>query len=324
MHAIDWNEPVWLKAMVYGKSGSGKTSIGVSAPRPLILLNQVQALVHIKEAAKRLGKPTPPVLIMSSMADYRAVLKALRAPKDKPFQVIAEPPRDADGNITGPPRVVLELPEWPATVVLDDVTDAAEIITAEIRRESPPQLGKDGLPVDSDRFWNELRKRFLAFTRAFRDVPLHTLFLALLDHRPAREDDPDSKDWTGPMVPMRAFPGMLMASVAAVGVAYRKRVVSKDKDGKPVVSFHWAVATQASEAYEIKPHPALRPYEVPDFSSWVMRIVDPDAPAPPAPPPMDTASVMLDESKPETKPEQTKNDAEMKGDSDGDVRSEGA
>lgn len=292
---FDSSDSNTIKALIYGKPGSGKTNIGVSAPKPLILLTERQAVPNIKKAAKRLGRPRPPTFPISSLDDFRAVAKAFHGDRSKPFTVI-------DG-VTGDVR--FELAEWPETVVVDSLTDACELVTEEIRRQAPPRPGKDGLPVDSERYWNVLSDRCAKLIRAYRDLPAHVLFLCLLKDKETGEGEEKSRV-IAPQLPMNALVNVVMAAVNVVGVTYRRRgdaVQATDPDGKPAVRpdgkplmvrpMAYGVATTGPDFMELKPFPPLRDNEVTDFSSWVKRINgEDDGQAPP--PPMDTSAVTAD------------------------------
>lgn len=255
----DVNEDRFLKALVYGGSGTGKTNFGVSAPKPIILLSEQQAVPHIRAAALRLGRPNPPVLVMESLDDYRCALTALRGDKAKPFVV-----RDLDG------KEVMTLAEWPETAVLDSVTDACELVSQEIRTQSPPKTGKDGLPVDSERYWNVLADRAQKLIRAFRDLPMNVLFLCLLDERITEDEDGKKSKWVGPQLAMRKMPGVIQAAVNVVGVTYRRRAKVADKQGNRPNEY--GIATIGPDYFQLKPFPPLRDHEVTDFSSWCARI----------------------------------------------------
>lgn len=266
MKAIDMNvdEDRHLKALVYGQSGTGKTSFGVSAPKPIILLSEKQAVPHIRAAALRLGRQNPPVLVMESLDDYRYALTAFRGDKAQPFTV-----KDADG------AVVYQSAEWPETAVLDSVTDACELVSEEIRVQSPQKTGRDGLPVDSERYWNVLADRTSKLIRAFRDLPLNVLFLCLLDERITKDDDgKELSRWMGPQLMMRKMPAVVQAAVNVVGVTYRRRAKSADKDGNR--SMEYGIATVGPDYMQLKPFPPLRDYEVTDFTSWCQRIAGVD------------------------------------------------
>jgi hypothetical protein len=240
-----------LKGLVYGKSGTGKTNFGVSAPRPLILLNERQAIVNIRKAAERLKVPMPSVLLCKSVDDYRDVLRACHGDRTKTFRVMRED------------KVLFELATWPETIVLDSLTEVCELVAEEIREQSPPKLGKDGLPVDSERYWNVFGDRASKLIRAFRDVDLNVLYLCLLDDRVIGEGD-DAHRWVGPSLSMRKLPQVVQAAVNVVGVTYRK--LGKDKQPE------YGVMTIGPDFMETKPFPPLRQYEVTNFASWCERI----------------------------------------------------
>jgi hypothetical protein len=281
-----------VKALIYGKPGSGKTNIGVSAPKPLILLTEMQAAPNIKKAAARLGRKVPPTFPIRSLDDFRAVVKAAHGDRSKPFTV--QNPTTGD--------VLFALDEWPESIVMDSLTDACEMVSEEIRRQSPPRQGKDGLPVDSERYWNVLMDRCSKLVRSFRDLPFHVLFLALLKDKETGEGDEKSR-YIGPQLPMNALPNVVMSAVNVVGVTYRRRGLpipspdgTKTGEGKPVMvrPMAYGVATTGPDFMELKPYPPLRDNEVTDFASWVKRINGEDD-GQAAPPPMDTTAVTTDE-----------------------------
>lgn len=249
----------WLKALVYGKPGTGKTGFGVSAPEPLILLNEMQAQPHIRAAQGRVGRKAYGVLHMQCVQDYRNVARAFHGDRTKPFVVRAV---GKDGA-TDSGEVVFERPAWPQTVVLDSLTEALNLIEAEIREESPPKIGKDGLPVDSERYWNVFADRASKLIRTFRDVEANVLFLCLLDLKETGEGEQKVR-WVGPQLVMRKLPGVVCAAVNVVGVT--KRQLAADKTSV------YGISTIGPEYMELKPFHPLRPVEVMDFSSWVQRI----------------------------------------------------
>lgn len=247
-----------LKALVYGKSGTGKTTFGVSAPRPLILLSEGQAVPNIRAAAKRHGTEAE-VLFMESLDDYRNVIRALNGDPAKPFVVV--------DSIHGE---LLRMDPWPESVVIDSLTDACELVSKEIREQSPPRAGKDGLPVDSERYWNVFSDRAQKLIRAFRDAPLNVLFLCLLDDRELGKDDAKVR-WVGPQLAMRKLPAAVMAAVNVVGVTYRKRATKPDPVTKELPMIY-GIQTTGATFMELKPFPPLRDNEVTDFKSWCQRV----------------------------------------------------
>lgn len=261
MRRID-EEPseAFLKAAIYGPPGTGKTDFSVSAPRPLILLSERQGMATVRAAAKRRGVPMPAVLYMERLEDYRDVLRALHGPRDAAFRVTS---KGANGE-----RATVYEGAWPETVVLDSLSDACELVEAEIRNEAPPEKAKDGLEKWTERHWSALRDRCEKLIRAFRDAPLHVLFLALQDDRMVGEGEEASRQ-VNPALPMRALPGVLCASVNVVGITSR-RIDDRGEDGQRNIVHE--VRTVAPGHYMVKPFRPLRDVETPDFSSWVERV----------------------------------------------------
>lgn len=247
---------IYVKACVYGPSGTGKTTLGVTAPKPLILLSETQGQLHIKQAAQRMGIAEPEILQMETLDDYRCVLRALHGDKSKPFKVT-----DIEGN-------TMVEGDWPETAVIDSLTDAARLIVKEIRTISPPKAGKDGLPVDAQRFWNTLQDRLQNLILAFRNAPVHVLFLALADDRMVGPDDQQVRSVT-PDLPMRKMANFLAGACNVMGYSYRaeKRTGNQVQTG-------FGVLFSAGEAFLLKQCAPLRPVERADFRAFIEAILN--------------------------------------------------
>lgn len=267
----------FLNVALYGKPGTGKTSMGVSAPRPLILLSEAQGMLHVEQAAQRLHKPVPPVVYCDHLQDYRNVLRAFWGPKSEPFRVFETYEEDGEKKR----RLELELAEWPETVVIDTLTDVCRLAVNEIREQSPPKKGKDGLPVDSQRFWNVLGDRIDRLILGFRDAPVHTVFLCQVDDREVGDEDDKRRQMT-PDLATRKHAGKLCSAVNVVGYSYRREI-----RGKGQADLQWGVMTVGPEYMMLKPLRPLRDIEVPNLGSWIDRVFGsittvPAAPAPSA------------------------------------------
>jgi len=266
---FDSHEAVHVKALIYGKPGTGKTTMGVSAPKPLILLSERQGMTHVRQAAAMIGRQPVGVLFMDGIEDYRCVLRTLAlatqqpALRDGPFVV-----KDAHGSI------LFESETWPETVVIDSLTDVCRLIDAQILLESPPKLGKDNLPVNSERYWSVLRDRCEKFIRSFRDIDFHVLYLCLEDDKTIGEGD-EAERKVGPALPMRALPDTVAAAVNVVGVMARRIRQRANPDGtrSEEAAIDYLVRTVGPQWYLLKPYRPLLDLEQPDFSSWVARIV---------------------------------------------------
>jgi hypothetical protein len=263
MQVIDLESPDagWLKVLLYGAPGTGKTNFGVSAPKALILLSEAQAIPNIKAAMVRLGVRPVGVLHMTSIGDYVAVQKAFKGDPSKPFTIRFDPTDPKDPSTA---RVV-ELAEWPETVVIDSLTEVCGLIKQAIRAESPPKLGKDNLPVDSERFWNVMEERSTRFIKSWRDVPRHVVFICLIDDRIVGEGDEAHRE-VKPDLPMRKLPAIASAAVNVVGVTYRRNIVDAVNGA---VSLEYGINTIAPEYVLTKPFPPIPGNARPDMRRWI-------------------------------------------------------
>jgi hypothetical protein len=261
---FDSSEKVHVKALIYGKPGTGKTTMGVTAPKPLILLSERQGMTHVRHAAAMIGRQPIGVLHMRDLNDYRMVLRTLLlATRNPDLRSESFVIRDDAGEI------VFESPEWPETIVLDSVTDACRLVDAQIMVESPPKLGKDNLPVNSERYWSVLKDRCEKLIRGFRDIDFHVLYLCLEDDKTIGEGE-EAERKVGPALPMRSLPDTVAAAVNVVGVMSRKirRADSTSDDAE----IDYLVRTVGPQWYLLKPFRPLHDVEVADFSSWVDRL----------------------------------------------------
>ncbi len=281
------DEQYW-KICITGPGGTGKTTLGVSAPKPLIVLSERQGLPSIKAAAKRLGVPVPPVVYVDVAEDYRTVLQALRAPKDKPFVLI--------DKSTGEVVMELAVEDWPQTVIVDSLTDACDVVKRELDDQAPNKKGRDGLPVMARGKWGVWTDRCMGLIKSFRDLPMHVVFLCLISDR--TKEDADGNITERIVQPKLATHGMGPQLCAAVNImGYTRRKV---EGNVPI----YGVLTIAPEYMLSKPCEPLQQWEVPDLSSWIERLngnltVMPDFP--------DMSDEVIPPKEPE-KPEQTTDD----------------
>lgn len=289
MRRLDANggapKELFLKAAITGVGGTGKTSFGVTAPKPVIILTELQGMLHVEQAAHRLQIPTPPVLYAETAEDLRRIHKALRSPVyrggvDHATAAAVTTPEE----LAQVKRLVIEEigidMEYPETVVLDSLTDACGLLISEIREVSPQKIGRDGLPADAQRFWGVLIDRCVGVIKSFRDLPMHTLFLCQLDDRTSGEGE-EAMRIVQPRLPTKQLAAELCHAVNVLGYTYRTQ-----KDPKKASQVVYGIATSGPEYMMTKQLPPLRPVEVPNFSSWVDRVRGllteaPDAPSAP-------------------------------------------
>jgi len=279
------NEPDedFVNMLVYGRSGTGKTTLGCTAPKPLFLLSERQGWDSIRKASKALGQKPPPTFLLQHNRDLQDAIRALNS--DHPIQTLVkalvwndeqreakkenrEPDPEiakerADETIAGLPYTDVK------TIVLDSITDFFRLVSEEIDEQAPPKLGKDGLPVKADRYWATLRERCERTVRRFRDVPFHVLYLALLDDRTVGDDDQKTRQ-VGPDCPMRALPSAIMACTNMVGIMSVQVKLQPKKDGEQQDALvrHW-VRFAGPDWMMTKPNRPLRDIEVPNVSVWL-------------------------------------------------------
>jgi hypothetical protein len=270
----------YLKVLVYGRSGVGKTTLGVTAPEPLILLSERQGYKAVKDAAQRLGVPLPPTIWIQTLDDLRAAVSVLQVDEVEPIPTIM---RKLLGDKDAA-AVVANLPyRRPQTVVFDSMTDIFRLISEDIERTAGKKIGKDGLEAKHERYWGVLRERGEKLIRAARDLPYHVLFLALLDDRTVGEGEEQSRV-IGPECPMRAMPNALVAATNLAGIASIKERARKDDDGKVTYEYQHFVRFAGPSWMATKPLRPLGDVEPPHFGAWIARVSSRDAEAASVPP----------------------------------------
>ena len=251
-------ERFW-NVLVYGRSGTGKSSLGVTAPDPVILLGELQGFESIRDAAHRLSKPVPPCFHITSAQELRQAIMILRDREDPaPIAKLA-----AAHGAAG-----VELPyDRPGTVVIDSHTEMMKLLCDEIDEQSPPRIAKDGLPERSKRFWGVLSTRSDRLLRAFRDLPYHVLLLARLVDKEIGEGREKSR-YVGPDLPMNKL-GELTASITnAVGLSFKEAVPQLKDDTEHV----FRVRFSGPSHFLTKPLRPLADVESPDVSDWLARL----------------------------------------------------
>lgn len=285
-----------FNVLIFGPTGSGKSSFGATAPKPLVLLSEAQGRVSVKQRARMVGRPNDPrVIYMERLQDYRDVAAALHGPKDQPFRIrwteIIEKraKRDENGAIvrdekSGRPVIedvvvqeagVTEFEGWwPETVVLDSLTDAASLLRNEIEKDHPlPKDSKTGMRTFTLQHWGILKDRGIRLIRAFRDVPVHTIFLAQIQTKLIETSDGRKTRIVGPEMPGKSLQVPLVQAVNLAGISERQapdfdRRASKKGD----LPVRWQIRCVGREEEQVKPSRPLHDIEVPDFSEWLKRL----------------------------------------------------
>jgi hypothetical protein len=271
----DESDDTFFKMLAYGRTGTGKTTLGVTCPKPLILLSEYQGVSHIRTAAARLGRPTPPIMMMEKTEDYSNVARALRKPKSEPFVV-----HDRAGN------EVQRLAEWPESVVLDSLHDACRMVVTHALTQAPPEK-EGGLPKVTWRHRDYAKDLCEKLILGFRDAPVHVLFLAHLEDRTIRSKQGSRRE-VQPLMPFRELAQFAAGAVNLVGVTYRRNTQQGPEFG---------VMTLGPSYTLTKPYlPHLRSQEVPNVANWIERMRDNSVVAPAAPTAPDDAWDVEDDS----------------------------
>jgi len=270
---LDKDEAI-VKLVVYGKSGTGKTSLGVSAPRPLILLSERQGFRSVRDAAKRLGVPTPPTMYLQTASDLRACIRSL---KGNPHEPIASAMREVMGAGPDTEAAILALPYTkPESIVCDSLTDFFRLISEDVLEGLGFPKAKDNQEVKSDRYWDLLRSRSDGLVTSLRDLPYHVVMLCLLDDRMVGKDDEATRQ-VGPDTPMRALASKLVAASNACGISYTDQRTSMNDKGEPEYAYDWKVRFRGPRYMVVKPTEPLKDIESPNVADWIERIFAHDA-----------------------------------------------
>jgi len=264
-------EEDYLKVLVYGRSGTGKTTLGVTTPDPFILLSERQGYRAVKDAARRLGVQVPPTLWIETLEDLRSAVSVLQSDEDEPIATLMKRLWGADAE-----KLIAKLPyAKPKTIVIDSMSDIFKLIGDDIEKTTGKKLGKDGLETKAERFWSVLRDRGEKLIRAARDLPYHVLFLALLDDRTIGEGEEASRI-VGPECPMRAFPNALVAATNLAGIMSIRERPTKDADGKVSYEYQRFVRFAGPSWMATKPLRPLGDVEPPHFAAWLEKVAKRD------------------------------------------------
>lgn len=262
----DDNRERFLKIGITGESGGGKTWLGTTAPRPLFLIWERQAKAAI-EASCSVGRAKggqadlenpsklerPMMILIESTGDLGNVLRALHSgaknDRNEPLPI-----RSKDG------KVLVTLPHFPETLVVDSLTDACAMLRDELLREAPPRKDADsGLPDESYNHRKVLNDRCTQLIRALRNAPCHVLFLALREEAKIyRARKEVGRQWRS-QLPHKELHATFMAATNAFGTMYWRQ-------GRCGVIF------QGDDWMGTKSMPPLRRFEVPNVAEWIGRI----------------------------------------------------
>jgi hypothetical protein len=183
-----------MSVLAYGRSGTGKTVFAGTFPKPLLLLD-----IGEKGTDSIYNVPGVHVLKVESWVDFETIYWFLRAGKHE-FK----------------------------TVVIDTVTQLQKL-AVESALEGD---GKEKTSPMNKNLWGIASKMMVAWLINYRDLPVHTVFLA--QDRNTVEDGAAGEDQIIQEVGPRLMPsvaGTLNAAVKVIGQTYIKEYKKTTKNG---------------------------------------------------------------------------------------------
>ncbi|MBT9132677.1 MAG: hypothetical protein DDT33_01205 [Firmicutes bacterium] len=147
--------PIWVKALIYGDSGVGKTWIAATAPNPLLVLSEwAVSRLTLERLRQDLGID-PDVIYIESEEQCLEAYAYARAHAHKYD-----------------------------TLVLDSITDINDRIMREVLNEARAVPRKDGRPPHDEDIleqgdWNKVLRRTSYILQLYRDFPGHTVVTAV-------------------------------------------------------------------------------------------------------------------------------------------------
>ena len=179
------DSPMYVKGLLYGDAGVGKTYLACTAPNPILILSDYMVAKPTLQALRKLRGIDPPLFIVNTVADF-----------EEAYNYAASLP------------VVNDLASIPS-IIIDSLTDLNDRIMDEVLAEGikRPSHAPDALEVGD---WNKVANKMFYWVRRFRDLPMHTWMTALVR---------ESKDGLtkGPMAQPNAVYSKLPAFFNLVG-----------------------------------------------------------------------------------------------------------
>ena len=220
-----------FKVLIHGDTGAGKTRIGCTAPKPVILLTESNGLMTVQEA-----NPDAIVVECENLDDARAFIMAA-----------------ADGTLAEQTGC--------ETIVFDSLTELQRMIHDEIMSRKE---GKPGAPARMEiRDWGTLADTMRKMVRQIRNLPFNVVAIALTNHE---VDESSGTRYSLPAFQGRKTPNEIAQYFSAVGYAFREQVVENDKQ---VVRHR--VLFRGPNNYMVKPVGGLAAVEEPDVGTWIAK-----------------------------------------------------
>lgn len=239
----------WVKALGYGVSGSGKSSVIATMPEPLlVLLTEKQGEMSIRRVNPR------------ARIVYIEETVVCRCHQRKPSKC-------PDGARKGTERlsakevlygIIDELATKPhpfVSVGLDSLTDLQKILLSHMKG------GKAGAKISLPE-WGTLVDETRDIVVKLRNLNMHVQVVCLSDEK----QDNNNRMMQRPALAGKKLPGDV---VQYFNVCFFQRKV---RDSNAVGGATYESVFDAGDEYYTKTHPALAPVETPLFRHWVDKI----------------------------------------------------
>ena len=263
---------------VYGATGTGKSTMSTTLPKPVILLLERQGWESIRDASKGKKGGPPPTFHLATIEDLRAAVTILATEKEPLRGLVKKfvPAAEQEAALAAMPYL------RPESVAVDSISEAFRLVADGVEKEAPSKISpKSGLPVRGMDGMGVIRDRCERLLRTLRDLgDYQVLLLAQLDDREKSEGD-DKVRSVGPMAPMRYLQQSIASVSNAVGITERRRVVSKEKgpNDETKMEVAWGVMFTGPDWMVTKTIHGLRDTETQNVGAWLKRIAKSDADA---------------------------------------------
>lgn len=188
----------WLKIMTYGHSGAGKTHWSTTAPKPLFLLTEIQAMATIQAV-----RPDAVIIEIHSWRDFCQAMKLVKTAK----HVTLESGQPASQITVGGSDYTFQ------TLVIDSFTDVQRLMIASLLKEETEMLNIEDMAQLTTPQWGKVLTTCERVLQDQRNLHCNTVVIFLAFDQYDKED----VRRVMPMVNGRKLPGMLGQYFNAVG-----------------------------------------------------------------------------------------------------------